>query len=103
MNKKLLWVILFIVIFTITVVAVVNTNYKNAKDIKENYIQINAIIENIYRSGTGIKLSTLLIVKYNYNGVEKAITIRRNGYKENYYNKGDTIIININKENNMVK
>jgi amino acid permease len=79
--------------------------YKNSKnDLLENYIQVNGIINNVLSSGNGIYTSTLLTVKYNYNGLEKTAAITRGGYEENYYKKGDTIIININKnDNNIIK
>jgi amino acid permease len=77
--------------------------YKNKQnDLPENYIQVNRVINNVFRSGNGIYTSTLLTVKYHYNGLENTTTIRRGGYKENYYKKGDAIILHINKNDNTI-
>jgi amino acid permease len=97
-----LTIIIIITCLTIAGIQSIIIYRNNQKAILENYIQVNATITDLYRSGKGIKLSTLLIVKYNYNGLENTATIRRGGYKEGNYKKGDTIIININKGNNSI-
>ena len=100
-NLKVFIIIICIIIAGIRIIVI---NRNNQKDLQDNYIQINGTINDIYRSGNGIYTSTLLAVKYNYNGVETIATIRRGGYKENYYRKGDMVIININKnDHNIVK
>ena len=98
-NLKVFIVIICIIIAGIQIIV---KNRNDQKDLQENYIQINGTVNDIYRSGNGIYTSTLLTVEYNYNGVETIATIRRGGYKENYYRKGDMIILNVNKNDNKI-
>ncbi|MHC6204119.1 hypothetical protein ACYULU_13120 [Breznakiellaceae bacterium SP9] len=95
---KSLYKILFIVIFIIYGIIFI-INYQNdLKNIKENYIKTEAEINNVFPSGRGNKMSTILTVKYTINE-NKTTTIRRSGYKEGVYNIGDKIIIYINPNN----
>ena len=59
------------------------------------YVQVEATITNVLPSGRGIKMSTLLLVRYEYEGKEYSGVLRLNGYVEGRYNKNDTIICRI--------
>ena len=56
------------------------------------YVQVKATITNVLASGRGIKMSTLLMVRYKYEGREFSGTIRLSGYAEGRFKKGDTIL-----------
>ena len=58
---------------------------------KLGYVQVEAGITNVLPSGRGIKMSTLLLVRYEYDGREYSSTLRLNGYSEGRFKKGVTI------------
>lgn len=68
-------------------------------EIQDNYIQIEAEIKRVSVSGVRTKRSTILYVDYTYKGESSSATIRRSGYEEGRYNKGDTTVIYIDPNN----
>jgi hypothetical protein len=85
--------------FFISAFAIYKNYRNNINDIQNNYMETNAEITFIGRTGTGIRAQTLLGVTYYYENKKYTGHIKR-GYKnEGYYNKGDIIKIYINKNN----
>jgi len=59
------------------------------------YVQVEARITNVLPSGRGIKMSTLLLVRYEYEGKEYSGVLRLSGYAGGRYNKNDSIICRV--------
>jgi nitrogen fixation protein FixH len=97
-NKKMIIIlsILFAVIVGIKLIQFINTEKSKSDYIKENWIEISAIVNRVMRSGTKNKLTTILQIGYIYEEENQQATITRSGYKEGTYNVGDTIKIFIN-------
>ncbi|MDR1451065.1 MAG: hypothetical protein LBI57_01835 [Helicobacteraceae bacterium] len=93
-NFQIIIILICLLIACINVIII----YKNyQKDIVENYIKIDAKIILVGKSGNGIYTKALIIVTYNYENEIYQGTIKRT-YKDNdYYKTGDTIIVNVNK------
>jgi len=66
---------------------------------REYYHEVKAVINSVYQSGRNYKQTTLLNVSYTHAGQQKRIILRREGYKEGVYKKGDTITVYINPGN----
>jgi len=67
--------------------------FEPAPDYEElGYVQVEATITNVFPSGQGTRRSTLLNVRYTYEGQDYADTLRIGGYVEGRFNKGDTIM-----------
>ena len=58
---------------------------------KLGHVQVEARITSVLPSGRGIKMSTLLMVRYEYAGREYSGTLRLSGYTEGRFKKGDVI------------
>ena len=102
MQRKMVVVgigLLFIAFVVVKLVKLNNKEKAESEFIKENYIEVSAMVKQVMRSGTRNKLTTILQVEYIYENEKQNATIRRNGYIENAYNKGDTIRIFINPNN----
>jgi hypothetical protein len=65
----------------------------------EQYEKTTGIVNSVYASGRSYKQSTLVNVSYNYGDRQRRASLRREGYKEGTFNKGDTITIYVNREN----
>ena len=101
-TKKLLIIILsilFVVLAGIKLVKLINAEKERSAYIRENCIEVSATVNQVMRSGTRNKLSTILQIEYMFDNKILRATIRRSGYRENAYNKGDTIKIFINPKN----
>ncbi|MDR2232307.1 MAG: hypothetical protein LBE56_04185 [Tannerella sp.] len=64
----------------------------------EQYEATVATIDRIFESGRSYKRSTLLHVSYFRNEQQRKATLRRQGYKEGTYTRGDTITIYVNRK-----
>ena len=98
MQRKMVVVgmgLLFIVLVVMKLVKLNNEERAESEFIKENYIEVSATVKQVMRSGTRNKLTTILQVEYTDENEKHSATIRRNGYIENTYYKGDTIKIYI--------
>ena len=58
---------------------------------RTGYVEIEAVINRALESGRGIRRSTILDVRYTYEGKNYAGTLRLTGYTEGRFNKGDII------------
>ena len=58
---------------------------------KLGYVQVDATITNVSRSGVRASLSTLLQVQYEYKGQKYSDTLRMGGYAEGQFTVGETI------------
>ena len=58
---------------------------------RTGYVEIEAVINRAFESGRGIRRSTILDVRYTYEGKDYADTLRISGYTEGRFNKGDII------------
>ena len=58
---------------------------------RTGYVEIEAVIHRALESGRGIRRSTILDVRYTYDGKDYAGTLRLDGYTEGRFNKGDTL------------
>ena len=58
---------------------------------RSGYVEVEAVIHRTLESGHGIRRSTLLDVRYTYEGKDYSSTLRLDGYAEGRFNKGDTI------------
>ena len=96
---KLFFVIVLAISF---IVFIINQNI-DQKDILDNYDKVEAEITTVLRSGQGAKMTTLITVKYEHKNTPYSNNLRRTGYKEGLYNKGDkiTIYINPNDDNDI--
>jgi hypothetical protein len=65
----------------------------------EQYDKTTGVVNSVYASGRSYKRSTLMNVSYTYNDRQRRANLRREGYKEGTFNKGDTITIYVNREN----
>jgi len=65
----------------------------------EKYESKQAVVNSVYASGRSYKRSTLLNVSYTYDNQQLRGSLRREGYIEGTFNKGDTITIYVNKDN----
>jgi hypothetical protein len=65
----------------------------------EQYEKTTGIVNSVYASGRSYKRSTLINVSYTYSERQRRANLRREGYKEGTFNKGDTIIIYVNRDN----
>ena len=96
MKGKLIYILLVVIVLTISAGLTLN-HYKylfmpKPSSIELGYVQVEATITNVLPSGRGIKMSTLLMVRYEYEEREFSGTIRLNGYSEGRFKKGDTIL-----------
>lgn len=101
-NKKFLMIALYSLFAVSIAVGLVNLFRKDKnerKHIQENYIEVQAKVNRVMRSGNRNKQATLLQIEFMCENEKQNATIRRNGYKENRYNAGDSITIYINPEN----
>jgi hypothetical protein len=55
------------------------------------YVEIEAAIYRVFESGRGIRRSTILNVRYTYEGQNYTDTLRLGGYVDDRYHAGDTI------------
>ena len=58
---------------------------------RTGYVEIEAVIQRALESGRGIRRSTILDVRYTYEGKDYAGTLRIDGFTEGRFNKGDTL------------
>ena len=96
MNTMKAGKIVYPLVFIITLAAFLLYENKD-KNIPDHYIKTEAKITNVFMSGRGMKSSTLINIKYQHNKTMSG-TLRRNGYREEQYNKGDSIVIYIDPE-----
>jgi L-asparagine transporter-like permease len=92
--------IAILIVFIVSGILSIKHYQKEASTKNENYIKTEAEITHVFPSGRGYRISTLLTVKYTFDGIRKTATIRRSGYKEGAYSKGGTTTIYINPNNN---
>ena len=89
----------------LVVVLLVMWRYTGIQDHKINvrdttqYDEVRATVNSVYSSGRSYKRSTLINVSYRYGNEQRRANLRREGYKEGTYNKGDTITIRVNRSN----
>ena len=98
MQRKMVAVglgILFIAFVAMKLIKLNNDERSESDFTKENHIEVSATVKQVMRSGTRNKLTTILQVEYTDENEKHSATIRRNGYIENTYYKGDTIKIYI--------
>lgn len=94
---KIIGVALFIVVLLI-MWRCTGRHDDNMTETKQ-YDEVKAIINSAYSSGRSYKQSTLINVSYTYDNQQRRANLRRGGYKEGTYNKGDTITIRVNRSN----
>jgi hypothetical protein len=78
--------------------------HRNKKYVMENFDATEAKITSVFNTGRGTRAKTILDIEYIYNNqkMESKITRKWNG--NDYYKKGDMIIIHINpKDENDIR
>ena len=66
---------------------------------RSSFIPVVVEINAVFPSGTGFRRSTIITVNYSYNDTSYVKTIRKEGYVEGRYKKGDTMTLYLNREN----
>jgi len=99
MQRKIIVVglgLLFAVLVIIKLANLINEKKKESDFIQKNWIEVTAKINHVTHSGRRNKQTTILQVEYMYNNDKQQTTIRKEGYIENAYKKGDSIKIFVN-------
>ena len=61
-----------------------------------DWVKCEGVVHSVYASGRGYKRGTIINVRYNYASESRSANLRRDGYREGTYNKGDSITIYVN-------
>jgi hypothetical protein len=97
-SEHLLKILFSIVVLVFVTIVLINQHF-NKKFARENFDAVEAEITFVFNTGRGTRAKTKLDIEYIYNNqkVKTKITRRYNG--NDYYKKGDIIIIYINQNN----
>ena len=96
---KLTGAVLFVIILLVICQCIRIQDNKISMTETKQYDKVKAIVNSVYASGRNYKRSTLINVSYTYDNRQRRANLRREGYKEGVFNKGDTITIFVNRSN----
>lgn len=97
--RYILGAMFFVAMLGIGLWSVYKNHAAQQTELQEKYIQTEAEIIYVGRTGTGYHTKALLRVNYRYNDINYSGTITRTFQKDGYYQKGNRITINLNPNN----
>ena len=97
-RPSILVLVIFVVVVSLGITLWQNQKQSDPKadPAQAELVEVPARIVRVLPSGRGIKMSTLLTLRYEYAGQEFSATRRFEGYRKGLYDVGDTIRISIN-------
>jgi hypothetical protein len=102
MNRKYIQILLAVLLVVIISGWQIYNRKKNIQQSEiepVSYVPVEVTIERVFPSGTGFRRSTIITVSYLYKDKKYIKTIRRGGYVEARYKKGDTLTLFLDSAN----